>query len=45
MNAQPLNRKIGSPTTFTKALDIRAFRTAGDADFGSPKGRTLKDLA
>jgi hypothetical protein len=43
--AIPLNRKNGSPTTFAKALDTRAFRTAGDADSGSPKGRTFKDLA
>jgi hypothetical protein len=41
----PLNREFGAPTTFTKALGTRAFRTAGDADFGSPKGRTFKDLA
>jgi hypothetical protein len=41
----PLNREAVSPTKLTKALETRAFRTAGDADFGSPKGRTFKDLA
>jgi hypothetical protein len=36
----PLKSKTCIPTIYSKALDTRAFRTTGDADFGSPTVRT-----